>query len=280
MNRYIKEVLTAGADIKGTARTPATTDLFSVDDSSKRASEKESIMFHSTVAKLLYLAKRVRPDLLTAISFLATRVRNPTKQDLEKLARVIRYIRGTSNYGIRLNMAEDTFNAFIDASHCVHSADGKSQTGLFVTLGKGPFFVRSAKQKLVAKSSTEAELVAISDSLPALIWMRELLVEQRMIRKDVPITIYEDNQSTIALVRRGKPSGESSRHINIRHFFVTDRCRSNEVQVVYVKSQEQVADYLTKALVGNGFHYIRGKYVHPITVKNEDDSTTGATTTS
>ncbi len=44
--------------------------------------EKE--YFHSMVAKLLYLAKRVRPDTLTAISFLATRVREPTEQDLAK----------------------------------------------------------------------------------------------------------------------------------------------------------------------------------------------------
>lgn len=272
MHRYVQEVLAAGSDAKGCARTPATSDLFVVDEDSDRASEKESVAFHSSVAKLLYLAKRVRPDLLTAISFLATRVRNPTKQDLEKLSRVVRYIRGTANYGIELKMSDGVLDAYIDASHCLHSSDGKSQTGLFVTVGSGPFFVRSAKQKLVAKSSTEAELVAISDSLPALVWMRELLIEQRMIERSVPVTVHEDNQSTIALVRRGKPSGESSRHINIRHFFVTDRCRSNEVKMIYVPTEEQVADYLTKPLVGQTFHYLRDQFVCPILSVSEDKS--------
>ncbi len=52
--------------------------------------------------------------------------------------------------------------AYVDASYRVH-ADMKSHTGCVITLGKGPIFVRSAKQKLVSKSSTEAELIALSD---------------------------------------------------------------------------------------------------------------------
>ena len=54
------------------------------------------------MAKILYLAKRVRPDLLTSIGFLSKRVRYPTQQDLEKLRRLIKYINGTPELGLTI----------------------------------------------------------------------------------------------------------------------------------------------------------------------------------
>ncbi len=122
-----------------------------------------------------------------------------------------------------------------------------------VTIGNGPIFVRSSKQKLVAKSSTEAELIAVSDTLPQLLWIRRLMVELKMIKDDVPVTIYEDNQSTMALIKRGKPSSEATRHITVKNFFVSDKVRSGEIKVVYVRTENQLADIFTKPLVGKSF---------------------------
>jgi hypothetical protein len=60
----------------------------------------------------------------------------------------------------------------VDASHAVHNKDGRSHTGVYVTLGEGSVFVRSTiKQKLTTKNSTEAELFALSDALPMLLWI-------------------------------------------------------------------------------------------------------------
>eukprot|EP00428_Durinskia_dybowskii_P086402 CAMPEP_0170436806 /NCGR_PEP_ID=MMETSP0117_2-20130122/44342_1 /TAXON_ID=400756 /ORGANISM="Durinskia baltica, Strain CSIRO CS-38" /LENGTH=226 /DNA_ID=CAMNT_0010696875 /DNA_START=55 /DNA_END=736 /DNA_ORIENTATION=+ len=125
---------------KGKCATPAAEHLFSIRDSPPLDTEL-SEQFHSRVAKLLYLAKRVRPDILTAISFLTTRTQCATIDDWSKLERVLRYV---------------------DASYGMH-ADGKSHTGLCISLGTGPVFARSAKQHIVTKSSTEAELVGCSD---------------------------------------------------------------------------------------------------------------------
>ena len=81
----------------------------------------ESELFHTTVAKLLYLAKRVRPDLLTSVGFLSRRVRNSTKQDLLKLHRVLRYLNETKHLGLTLRPDQDlSVISFIDASYAVH----------------------------------------------------------------------------------------------------------------------------------------------------------------
>jgi hypothetical protein len=144
--------------------------------------------------------------------------------------------------------------AYVDASHAVHGKDGRSHTGVYVTLGSGPIFVRSTKQKLTTKSSTEAELVALSDALPMILWVRELLIELGYMGKDKAIEIMEDNMSTIALVKRGSQSGESTRHINIRYFFITDRVHNKEIIITYCPTKSQLADYFTKPLVGAAHH--------------------------
>ncbi len=79
------------------------------------------------------------------------------------------------------------------------------------------------------------------------------------------------NQSTIALIKKGRPVAESSRHINIRNFFVSDRCSKKEVKVVYVPTEEQVADYFTKALQGKLFKKFRNVVVVVVVAKREDE---------
>ena len=93
MEKYVKDVLD-GYEVTGQAATPASVNLFELRDSDLLGSD-DSIEFHSRVAKLLYLAKRVRPDILTPIAFLSTRTRAPTDDDQRKLDRVLRYLNST-----------------------------------------------------------------------------------------------------------------------------------------------------------------------------------------
>ena len=95
--------------------------------------------------------------------------------------------------------------------------------------------VSSKKQKLVTKSSTEAELVGVSDSLPQIIWTREFLLGQGYSMKAA--ILYQDNMSTIALVARGHSNSSRTRHIAIRYFFVKDRVDAGEVTVKHLGTE-------------------------------------------
>ena len=90
----LKEVDEKG-DMNGTSPTPASDKLFEADENSEKLSEKEADYYHRIVARLLFASKRARPDLLTAVSYLCTRVKSPTISDYNKLKRTIRYIRQT-----------------------------------------------------------------------------------------------------------------------------------------------------------------------------------------
>jgi len=95
--------------------------------------------------------------------------------------------------------------------------DGKSHSGAYTVLGAGgPLEAKSEKQKNATKSSTEAELVALSDHAGRGINLRNFLAGQGY--GVIPVIIYQDNLSCMAIMARGGPTSERSRHINIRYF--------------------------------------------------------------
>jgi hypothetical protein len=116
MAGYVDEILSTSG-VTGTARTPASDTLFDADDS-ERVSEKLRVWFHRLVAQLLYLATRTRPECLT-VSYLATWVTKATVRDVEKLRRMIPYIRGTLDLGVvlRPGVLGIVVRLYVDASY-------------------------------------------------------------------------------------------------------------------------------------------------------------------
>jgi hypothetical protein len=169
MQGYVDSILDM-YDVQGTATTPATEHLFDIDDRSPRLGRERSEEFHTIVAKLLFLVRKVRPDIMPPIAFLTTRVQTSTEEDWGKLQRVLKYLNGSKTLGIVLRPDLDmTLNGYFDASYSVHH-DGKSHSGAVIALGKGPVHAKTSKQKIVTKTSTDAEMVCASDSASQLLW--------------------------------------------------------------------------------------------------------------
>ena len=116
----------------------------------------------------------------------------------------------------------------------------------------GPAFVRSTKQPIVAKSSTEAELIATSDSANQVFHVRNFLIHQG--HDQGPATILQDNMSTMALIEKGRSTNMRTRHIQIRYFWVKERVDNGEAEICYMKSESMgPANALTKPLTGMQF---------------------------
>jgi hypothetical protein len=208
------------------------------------------------VAKLLFAAKRVLIDTLVAVSFLTTRVAAPDEDDWNKFVRVMKYVNAHGEDAqVILRFRKDMqVEAFIDASHGTH-VDGKSHTGAGITMGGGLFSVSSTKQKLTTKSSTESELVGVSDRASDVIETR-LFVEHQGFKQG-PAIIWQDNMSTLKLIDNGRGSADRTRHINIRYFFVKDRVDAGELVFKYLPTQCMLADLFTKPLQGRLFRTLR-----------------------
>ena len=191
MGGYVTDLL-EHFEVRGKAETPVTADLFTVNDEAMKLGQVDKEAFHSKTAKLFYLGKHMRPDIITAIVFLATRVQGPDTDDAKKLERVLMYLNGTREMCLTLEAMDPVqVIAYIDASYGVH-VNGKSHTGSVITFGKGAIHARSAKQKLVSKSSTESELVALSDEASPVLWMRNFLLHQGY--QPQPAKSFQDNK--------------------------------------------------------------------------------------
>ena len=180
MEGYIEDTLSC-AGVSGKARTPGRDGLFEVrENAAVIVEEEERVWFHRIVAKLSYLAKRAKPECLTAVAFLATRVTKCTNDDVERLDRVLKYMSDMRERGVvmRPGVLGLSVRLFVDAAYGVHY-DGKSHTGSCVVIGDvGAVHCRSGKQCIVTKSSTEAELVAFSDSANQALYLRNFLLCQ------------------------------------------------------------------------------------------------------
>ena len=257
MDQYVRDLLVDFSfDVNSkVVSAPGDSDLFSIDANSVLLDSERKKFFHSSVAKLLYLAKRTRPDILLVISFLATRVKCSTDQDFHKLLRCVRYLRATLTFKLSLS-AEQPFclYAYIDAAYAVHK-DFKSHTGVCLSMGTGILFARSVKQRLNVKSSTEAELVGIGDGLNNVIWAYNFLCALGF--NVAPVVVWHDNQSVITMLTTGFTGNQRSRHINIRYYFAKDYIDKGVIAIRYKSTNDMIADVLTKPLMGGHFKLLR-----------------------
>jgi hypothetical protein len=208
--------------------------------------DDQKVTSHAATPALEDLFDPVRPDLLTAETYLTTRTVGPTANDQMKLERVLRYLNASKELDIGFSSG-GVFGvvAYVDASYGVHP-DYRSHTGLVLKVGGAIIFVKSSKQKINTKSSTEAELVDVSDSLSQALWTRELLQEQGYVMG--PIRLKQDIKSSMILLNKGMSTSERTRHIAIRFFFVKD----------IPSTGEMIADAMTKPLQGELIRRVSG----------------------
>ena len=252
--------------------TPAIKGIFDVDKISKPLDPATSDLFHRLVAQLLFAFKREHPDLQVAIAFLCTCVCKLTQQDYRKIATVIQYLECTIHLPLILGSDDKGTNSAcpdehppltwnVDASYTVHH-DMCSHTEACLSFGTGVVLSLSCKQKLVTKSSTEAELVGVDNTMTFVMWAKYFFEAQAA---DLPKNsklknlgkhniIEQNNTSALQLERNGKHSSpRQTKHINICYFYVTNKVKDGTVQVTYKPTTEMPSNYLTTSLTDSLF---------------------------
>ena len=251
MKAYLDGVLEEAA-VAGRAASPATSSLFSQSETQK-LSRKETASFHSVVAKLLYLATRVRPDILLSVAYLATKVKSPTHEDQQKVERVLKYLAQTSDKVLHLRIGEEmSVRCFIDASFALHT-DGKGHTGVVIQVGGATVLCRSTKQRIVTKDSTESELVGLSDMFACAMKIHEFICAQGY-KLDPPV-VFQDNISNISLVTKGGGKYRS-KYMRVRQALVKEQHDNGCIKLEYLPTGKMLADVLTKPLQGELFRYL------------------------
>jgi len=207
--------------------TPMETKLTLLKDE-----QRTTKLYRELIGCLMYLVTHSRPDILYVVIFLSRTQSKPSDTHWMYLKRILRYLKGTSSICLTFSRIEyNILVGFFNADFAGDLEDRRSTTGyIFKVLGSSVSWC-SRKQTTVALSTTEAEYVALSAAVSECLWIRGLLSEMGVILKE-STTIFEDNQSTISLVKEPRKH-QRLKHIDIKYNFIRESIENKEVNHIF-----------------------------------------------
>lgn len=252
------------------------------EDRHKRPSRVTRENYRSLVGMANFLAVSTRLDISFAVKELAKKNSDPSFADCHRAERLIRYLKGTRDFKLRIDSsgsahvrailssrvqrimaqacaAERDLVGFADAGWASGEDRRSTSGGLILYMGN-PVFWRSFTQKSVSLSSTEAEYYAASELAREILHFRTLVDEisyhvKTESPKIAPTPVYEDNTACIDLVRN-QESSKRLKHIDIRFHFIKQLHESGDICLSHVRTHEQLADILTKCLPTKLFKHL------------------------
>jgi hypothetical protein len=209
------------------------------------ALDKEAYPYSQLVGSLMYLSVCTRPDISYAVGALARYMSCPTTEHWQAAKGVVRYLAGTITCGIMFGSSNTEVVGYCDADYA-GDVDTRRSTGGYVFIMNGAAITwQSKRQATVAASTTEAEYISAASAVKESLWLKQLLADLDM--RQGPVSIMADNQSAIKLLKN-PVSSMRSKHIDVAHHFARERVARQEVAFVFVATDEQIADIMTKAL--------------------------------
>eukprot|EP00253_Pinus_taeda_P027989 PITA_27989 len=243
--RYVNEVLGRfNMQVCKAAITPTVMGLkLSKEDSSK---DFDPSLYKSIVGSLMYLTA-TRPDIMFDVSLISRFMERPKEAHWQATKRILRYVKGTKKFGILYNVSEHSDLVGYTDSDWVGSVDDRKITSSYVFhMGSGAISWASKKQSIVALSTAEAKYVAATSATCQAVWMRRMLrsLGQEQAKE---IVIFCDNSSAIAL-SKNSVFHKRTKHIDTRFHYIRELVSNGEIVLEHCRTQEQVADILTKPL--------------------------------
>ena len=159
---------------------PYRNNLFDIDPESPALDEDKRSRYVTIVMQLMFAATRTRCKILLPTVFCSSRLSRPTEEDQSKLDYCLNWLNNHRSGGICIGKESDPDDlkvyVWADASDNSHH-DAKGHSGIVISIGRrncSPVFVMSKKQTLVARSSTESEMLAVYTSVPLSLWTRDI----------------------------------------------------------------------------------------------------------
>ena len=251
--KYLKDCLKKFGmqDCKGfTTPMPAKHHL-GPDDNGKEFDQK---VYRSMIGSLLYLCAS-RPDIMLSVCMCARFQAAPKESHHLAVKRILRYLAYTPTLGLWYPKgSEFDLVGFSDADYAGDKVDRKSTSGTCHFLGRSLVCWSSKKQNCVSLSTAESEYIAAGSCCAQLLWMKQTLKDYGIHLKQVPL--YCDNESAIKIANNPVQHSKT-KHIEIRHHFLRDHVMKEDIDIIHVNTEEQLADIFTKPLDEKRFCKLR-----------------------
>ena len=213
--------------------------------------------YRTIIGSVLFAAIGTRPDISTAVSILSRSVQAPTKAHVAAARNIVGYLAATSTLGVSYPAEEELrLEVYCDASFAGDESGRKSRTGWVILINGAPVAWKSALQPVIAHSTAESEYIAMSDGAREAIYIKRLIEAMGGEIKG-PIVIHEDNQTAKLMAQ--EVTTKRSKHIDIRYHHIRERVELGDIVIKDCRTEDQVADMLTKPLPKEQFTKLRGR---------------------
>ncbi len=211
--------------------------------------------YREAVGSLMYLAIATRPDISYAVGVVSRFLSNPKETHVNAVKRILKYLRGTIDYGIIFEKNhKQNILCYSDSDYASDPETRRSTSGNVFMLGTSAISWASQRQKCVALSSTEAEFVAASLAVKEMVWIDRLMVD--IWSKCENPSMFVDNQSAIRLIKNME-FHKRTKHIDVMYNFIREKFRDDFFTLSYVDTNNQIADIFTKPLPRHKFQKFR-----------------------
>ncbi|CAM8888778.1 unnamed protein product [Rhodiola kirilowii] len=205
--------------------------------------------YSRVIGSLMYAMTSTRPDIAFVVGKLSRYTSNHSEDHWRAVHRVLRYLKGTINLGLVYSEFPSVIEVYSDASWISNEEDHSSTSGWVFLLGGGAISWASKKQTCISSSTMESEFVALATASKEAEWLKNMIHEIPLWERPIsPILIHCDSTAALAKVYSHVYNGKS-RHLGVRHSAVRELITHEVISVNFVKSQQNLADHLTKGLV-------------------------------
>ncbi|CAM8928284.1 unnamed protein product [Rhodiola kirilowii] len=216
---------------------------------SNKGAPVSQLEYSRVIGSLMYVMTSTRPDIAFAVGKLSRYTSNPSKDHWQAVHRVLRYLKGTMNLGLVYSEFPSVIEGYSDASWISNEEDHSSTSGWVFLLGGGAISWASKKQTCISCSTMESEFIALAAASKEAEWLKNMIHEIPLCERPIsPILIHCDSAAALAKVYSHVYNGKS-RHLGVRHSAVRELITHGVISVDFVKSQQNLADHLTKGLV-------------------------------
>jgi hypothetical protein len=222
-----------------------------------------TIPYRSLVGALLYCAICTRPDIAYAVGQCARYVNAPGHAHWIAAKRILRYLRTTRDLKLPLGGSSLAMHAWCDsdwAGDNVAPEDSqKSTSSNMLFIGSGLVSWKSKLQETIAKSSVEAEYVSASSQADEVLWLRQLMKEIGFPSNgldDGPTPIFTDSRGA-KLAAKNPVNYKRLKHVYIKFHSIREHVERNEIRMLFVPGNDNIADTGTKPLPAPAFRKIR-----------------------
>ena len=277
LEQYLDQLLIkAGMANCKPAPTPATAGFVwtkkdcPTDDSGR---SKEARWFRSILASCIFLVMWIRVDGVFAVSKLSKFMQNPGSKHVAALKRLLRYFQGTRSrclaYDFRQPPLRSDVYGYFDASHA-DDVDTRRSTMAYVFFFYGCLISwRSKLHSFVTLSTNHSEYVAASIAAREAKWLSKIFRSLDMPKTVSPILLFSDSQGAIAM-NYNPVRHSANKHVDIADHYAREQVQRGLISISYVRTEDMLADALTKALTREKFNYLVSQFMDEGTLSSSD----------